>query len=230
MNGALRELPPEIPEWRRSGIFFAIAITLHLAVLLYPLAPRVGQLENPPPATVTVRLVDAVAPPTPMPMQAAPAIVPKPSRSPSPIRERRAAVRRSAIAMQREQAAPTASFSVPAVAAATQVPTAELAPALAMALPAVTPARFEAAYLHNPRPAYPPLSRRLGEEGKVLLRVRVSREGQAAAVDLERSSNFARLDEAARSVVSHWRFVPAKRGDEAIEATVIVPIVFRLEG
>ena len=99
-----------------------------------------------------------------------------------------------------------------------------------MASPAFTPARFEAAYLHNPRPDYPPLSRRLGEEGKVLLRVRVSREGQPAAVDLEKSSNFARLDDAARSVVAHWRFVPARRGDEAIDATVIVPIVFRLDG
>ena len=63
----------------------------------------------------------------------------------------------------------------------------------------------------------------------MLLRVRVSADGQPAAVDLEKSSNFERLDEAARQVVARWRFVPAKRGEEAIEATVIVPIVFRLD-
>ena len=51
----------------------------------------------------------------------------------------------------------------------------------------------------------------------------------AVAVDLEKSSNFERLDESARQSVARWRFVPARRGDEAIEATVIVPIVFRLE-
>ena len=90
--------------------------------------------------------------------------------------------------------------------------------------------RFDAAYLHNPRPVYPPLSRRLGEEGKVLLRVRVSAEGQPIAVDVEESSNFERLDEAARQVVARWRFVPASHGDESVEATVIVPIVFRLGG
>ncbi|MGB4855887.1 MAG: energy transducer TonB, partial [Candidatus Dechloromonas phosphoritropha] len=95
---------------------------------------------------------------------------------------------------------------------------------------AVTAARFDAAYLQNPRPSYPPLSRRLGEEGKVLLRVRVSAQGQPLTVDLEKGSNFERLDEAARRVVTHWRFVPARRGDEAIEATVIVPIVFRFDG
>jgi len=64
----------------------------------------------------------------------------------------------------------------------------------------------------------------------VLLRVRVSAEGQPVAVDLEKSSNFERLDEVARQVVARWRFVPARRGDESIEATVIVPIVFRLDG
>ena len=223
MNGALLELSPEIPEWRRSGRFFAIAIALHLAVLLYPLAPRVGPLEIPPPATVMVRLVDTVVLPAPMPLPAAPAITPKPL--PAPLRERRAAVPRPVITMQPEPAAPAASISVPATAA--PAPAADAAPA---ASPAITPARFEAAYLHNPRPDYPLLSRRLGEEGKVLLRVRVSREGQPAAVDLEKSSNFARLDEAARAVVAHWRFVPARRGDEAVDATVIVPIVFRLDG
>jgi protein TonB len=227
MNRAMLELPPEIPEWRRSGRFFAIAIALHLAVLLYPLAPTLGQLEIPPPATVLVRLVNTVAPPAPMPMSTEPVITPKPA--PAPVRERRALSPRPVIAVQPEQVAAAASFSVPAAAA--PAPAADATPAMpAMPAPAITPVRFEAAYLHNPRPDYPPLSRRLGEEGKVLLRVRVSREGQPAAVDLEKSSNFERLDDAARQVVSHWRFVPARRGDEAIDATVIVPIIFRLDG
>lgn len=224
MSGTLLEPSPEIPEWRRSGRFFAIAIALHLAVLLYPLAPTLGQLEIPPPATVLVRLVDTVAPPAPMPMSTAPVITPKPA--PAPVRERRALSPRPVIAVQPEQAAAAASFSVPAAVA--PAPAADATPA--MPAPAITPVRFEAAYLHNPRPDYPPLSRRLGEQGKVLLRVRVSREGQPAAVDLEKSSNFERLDDAARQVVSHWRFVPARRGDEAIDATVIVPIIFRLDG
>jgi protein TonB len=63
----------------------------------------------------------------------------------------------------------------------------------------------------------------------VLLRVLVSPDGRAAAVNLEKSSNFERLDEAARQGVAQWRFVPAKRGDEAVEATIIIPLLFRLE-
>ncbi|MCL2636270.1 MAG: energy transducer TonB, partial [Betaproteobacteria bacterium] len=61
------------------------------------------------------------------------------------------------------------------------------------------------------------------------LLVQVTADGRAGAVELKNSSNYARLDEAARRAVAGWRFVPARRGDEAVEASVIVPIVFRLD-
>ncbi|WP_218645004.1 energy transducer TonB [Aquitalea sp. LB_tupeE] len=95
-------------------------------------------------------------------------------------------------------------------------------------VPAMTEAGFTADYLHNPAPAYPPASRRNGEEGRVLLRVRVSADGQAEAVDIQHGSGFSRLDEAARETVANWRFTPARRGVQAIASTVIVPITFRL--
>lgn len=226
MNGARLELPPDIPEWRRIAPFLALAAGLHLAVLVYPLNLSIGRLEMPPPVAIMVRLVDAVSPSAPMPMQAAPAAAPQ--ALPAPPRERRAVAPRRILAMQPEQAAPATSFSIPAPEAAPAVPD---APATAsMPPPTGAAPRFEAAYLHNPRPAYPVLSRRLGEEGRVLLRVRVSAEGHPVAVDLEKSSNFERLDEAARAAVSHWRFIPSRRGNEAVEGAVIVPIVFRLDG
>ncbi|PKO55172.1 MAG: energy transducer TonB, partial [Betaproteobacteria bacterium HGW-Betaproteobacteria-21] len=43
-------------------------------------------------------------------------------------------------------------------------------------------------------------------------------------------SGSERLDEAARNAVSRWRFVPARQGERAIEASVLVPIIFKLEG
>ena len=39
-----------------------------------------------------------------------------------------------------------------------------------------------------------------------------------------------RLDRAAQEAVTRWRFVPARRGDVAVEAWVLVPIVFKLQG
>lgn len=94
-------------------------------------------------------------------------------------------------------------------------------------MPLVT-ARFDADYLQNPKPAYPHISKRLGEEGKVLLRVFVTANGLAEKIELRASSGFHRLDQAAQEAVARWRFVPAKRGEQAVTAWVVVPIVFSL--
>ena len=69
----------------------------------------------------------------------------------------------------------------------------------------------------------------MNEEGKVLLKVRVSSQGTALDVAVSKSSGFARLDAAATEAVTRWRFVPAKRGDEPVDSSVIVPITFALE-
>ena len=125
-------------------------------------------------------------------------------------------------------AAPADSSAPASFAVAPAVP-----PAPPVAAPAgppvVTEASFDADYLHNPKPTYPWLARRRGDEGKVMLRVRVSTQGNALAVEVKESSGFAVLDEAARDAVLRWRFVPARRGGEAMESWVGVPIVFKLD-
>jgi len=113
--------------------------------------------------------------------------------------------------------------SAPAVAAAPATPT--VAPA-----PPIIPPNFNAAYLHNPAPAYPPVARRLGEQGRVVLRVLVSADGQADQVEVRTSSGSPRLDAAALETVQRWTFVPARQGDRPLAAWVLVPISFRLEG
>lgn len=99
------------------------------------------------------------------------------------------------------------------------------APDAAAELPA-----YSAAYLRNPKPDYPALSKRLGEQGVVTLRVYVDTAGNPQAVQLKASSGFGRLDHAAQDAVKRWRFTPAKRGDDAIAAWVLVPIRFSLRG
>lgn len=94
---------------------------------------------------------------------------------------------------------------------------------------APTEASFHANYLNNPKPTYPAQSRALGEQGVVLLRVIVSASGLAESVELHKTSGFARLDTVAKNTVRRWRFVPAKRGEQAISGTVIVPINFSLK-
>jgi protein TonB len=91
-----------------------------------------------------------------------------------------------------------------------------------------TPPVYNAVYLHNPAPIYPPRARRDGTQGKVLLEVAVTADGQARAVEIKRSSGSSLLDDAAKEAVGRWRFVPAKLGEAAVDATVIVPVEFKL--
>ena len=155
------------------------------------------------------------APPKPAPPKPAPAdpAPPAPAVQPAP-----------ASPVGEAPVAPASSTGAP------PPPTPDRVGASAAAGPTVPAARFDAAYLRNPAPAYPPLSRRLREEGKVLLKVRVSADGSARTVEVDQSSGSERLDRAAREAVARWRFVPARRGEQPVEATVLVPIIFKLQG
>ena len=89
--------------------------------------------------------------------------------------------------------------------------------------------KFGVAYLNNPAPNYPRLSRKIGEEGRVLLKVLVSEQGAANTVEVEKSSGYARLDESAVDAVKRWKFIPARKGAQALSAYVLVPISFALD-
>lgn len=128
----------------------------------------------------------------------------------------------------------TAPAESPALVAAPP-PLPEPPPPQPIALPAAPPVVitepiFNADYLDNPAPEYPRLSRRAGEQGRVLLRVLVNAAGRAQDVEVRTSSGFLRLDQSARDTVRAWRFVPAKRGNEPVPAWVLIPILFKLEG
>jgi protein TonB len=93
----------------------------------------------------------------------------------------------------------------------------------------VTPPRTDASHLNNPAPAYPAMSRRLSEEGRVLLDVYILADGSVGEVKLKRSSGFPRLDTAAAEAVRRWRYVPARRGNEPIPFWYVQPVTFSLD-
>ncbi len=95
--------------------------------------------------------------------------------------------------------------------------------------PVVEAPRFEAAYLNNPRPAYPLAARRRGLEGRVVVRAEVLANGRCNRIELKSTSGFLPLDQAALDAVKKWRFVPARSGSQSVVAWVDVPIIFRLE-
>jgi protein TonB len=91
----------------------------------------------------------------------------------------------------------------------------------------MTPPRSDASALNQPA-AYPPLSRRLREEGRVLLDVHILADGSVGEVRLRQSSGYERLDEAALDAVRRWRYVPARRGDEPVATWYVQPVAFSL--
>lgn len=96
------------------------------------------------------------------------------------------------------------------------------------ASPPVIPAKYDASYLSNPLPVYPQMSRRLRETGTVGMRVLVGPDGRPQEVQVQKSSGYSRLDEAARTAVRRWTFVPSRRGDEKLAGWVTFPVVFNL--
>jgi protein TonB len=90
-------------------------------------------------------------------------------------------------------------------------------------------ARADVGALNNPKPPYPLAARRLGIEGIVRLAVLVRADGRCAEVRIEASSGSELLDQSALETVRRWRFLPARRGAQAVDTWVEIPIRFRLD-
>ena len=117
-------------------------------------------------------------------------------------------------------AAPKALAPITAPVAATPAP---------VAAPKVELPSSDADYLQNPKPAYPAMSKRLGEQGKVVVRVLIGVDGLVQKAEIRQSSGFERLDQAALMTAQRWRYVPGKRGGVAEAMWFNVPINFVLE-
>lgn len=80
----------------------------------------------------------------------------------------------------------------------------------------------------NPKPIYPLASRRMGEEGTVILSVHILHTGQVDEVRLKQSSGYLRLDQAAIASVKKWRYTPAKKDNVPISCWHLQPVTFSL--
>ena len=95
-------------------------------------------------------------------------------------------------------------------------------------LPYTTPARYRDSDLANHPPTYPLFARHNGLEGKVVVFVSVTKEGQANNTKIVKSSGVKSLDAAALQAVEHWNFVPAQEKGIPIDSTLMIPITFQL--
>lgn len=179
-----------------------------LSEIIEPPAPK----APPPPAP---------APKVPQPKTVAPRPTPLPP-APQPV------------AIADTTPAPAAPTGVstpqpPAPPVAAPVAATPPAPPAPPAPPKVELPSSDADYLQNPKPAYPAISKRLGEQGKVVLRVLIGADGLPQKAEIKQSSGFDRLDQAALTTVMRWRYVPGKRGGIPETMWFQVPLNFVLE-
>jgi protein TonB len=120
--------------------------------------------------------------------------------------------------------APRADITSVTTSAAPAVASSRSGGAPALVLPTT-----DAQGLNNPKPAYPRLSRRLNEQGQVVVRVFVTAEGLAQQGDIKTSSGYDRLDQEALRTVLHWRFVPGQRLGVPEAMWFNVPVNFVLD-
>jgi len=213
---------------RRVGVLATVLVHVLIASgLLLHVAWERRPVERP------VLAVDLLIPPKPI-------VQPPPPPPRQPVRPKPAAAKPTppvpappASLLTALPDAPATGFTAPPPvvppAPASAAPVAPPAPPAPVAEVPLVPPVFNADYLDNPPPPYPPASRRVGEQGRVVLRVLVSTSGAADEVQVRTSSGWPRLDEVARTTVKRWKFVPAKRGPEPVAAWVLIPISFRLE-
>ena len=207
---------------KRMLVPFLLVVALHLIAWRWLASPHGQEVAARIMNTVEVTLLPPPAPEVAPPVPPRPAM-PQPRQAPQPVAVRKAPQPVAVPMPVQETSAPvhesTPTPPAPVVAA----------PPVTAPEPTIEQPRYNAAYLNNPAPTYPLAARRRNIEGKVLLRAEVQTDGSCSRTELKKSSGSDLLDEAALKAVANWRFVPAKRGNQAVVAWVEIPITFKLD-
>lgn len=159
---------------------------------------------------------------------------PEPPAPPVPVRQRLAPTTPTPLAVAKATPEPSPEAPAP-VAPPTPVVGSErplstnTAPVVVAAAPRIELPSSDADYLSNPKPPYPPMSKRLGEQGKVVIRTLIGADGVAQEASIHQSSGYDRLDQAALATARKWRYVPGKRAGVAEAMWFNVPFTFILE-
>ena len=238
LDGILKPFTKTPPQrLSRNAVIALVVVLLHIGFIW---ALQSGLLLRTAELLVPIEvLAQLIEPPAPKPEPPAPPVPPARTVAPAPAVQKKVvpkpAVRQQTQPQPLAIADPAPSPNVPTgtVAPVTPTPPApEVAAPVAPAPPAPVAVQLpssNADYLQNPKPAYPPLSKRLGEQGKVIVRVLIGADGVPRNAEIRQSSGFERLDQAALNTALKWRYVPGKRGGVAEDMWFNVPINFVLE-
>jgi protein TonB len=171
--------------------------------------------------------VDFIAPPVPEKKEAPkpPLPKPKPIEKPQP----RQLVAEVPVVAPTDYVAPPPPPKLVPIIEAPAAPPAPTAPPK-LGEPVSLGGELSVACPERTPPHYPPASRRIGEEGTVVLHVELEETGLVAQARVQISSGHPRLDEAALSAVHSWRCTAAQRDGRPVRAVALQPFKFVLQG
>ncbi|WP_373425149.1 energy transducer TonB [Variovorax boronicumulans] len=201
--------PPSVFGLSRNVVIASGVIVFHAAALW---ALQSGLLRRAAEVVIPVEIMSQfVEPPKPKvePPPPPPPPPPKVAKAPPPPRPQAIREPKPTPAPQ----APVGTTEPPPPPAPPAAPTPPAPPALPPAPPAPPAVQLpssNADYLQNPKAVYPAMSKRLGEQGKVIVKVLVGVDGLPKSAEVKKSSGFDRLDEAAIEYIMKCRFVPGK--------------------
>ena len=84
--------------------------------------------------------------------------------------------------------------------------------------------------MYNPKPNYPLTSRKLREQGLVMIKLCVNQGGFVDDASVSRSSGFQSLDKSALATLSQWKFLPLSLALNHSSQCFQAPVHFSLEG
>ena len=229
----MRTVPyPILTLPKRTTVLIGGVVLLHMAGLW---ALHSGLLKRATEWVIPVAVVSEVPPPPPPPQikpppPPPPALPARPSLAPTPLALAPEPVPQPT---QAPAAPPTLAATAPENAPVSA--TAPVAPAPSVVVPAApaAPTKVDlpttvADYQAKSPPVYPAMSRRMGEQGRVVMRVLIGADGVPQQAEVQQSSGHGRLDRAASDAVMRWRYVPGKRGGVPETMWFQVPIEFKL--
>lgn len=197
----------------RKATIFAIIVGFHV-LLVWALLTSLGVIviDRPPPiikAEIIEEIADEDEPPPPPPtIETTPPYVPPPD-----------------FVVEVPSDAPASTGALVVSSKPAPPPVAEVKKGIKKA-PEIDP-KFKRRF----QPDYPPTSRRLGEEGSVVLEVLVGPDGAVKDGKIRSSSGFPRLDEAAlKHALRAWRFTPGTEDGVPVTAWHSVKVTFKIEG
>jgi protein TonB len=209
-------------RWGGLGLVLLLHVALLWTLLQHrilrppaPLEPLFAHVITPPAPP------QAEEPPKPQPPREVKLEKPRPIERPKP----RQLVVEAPVRSPAEPVAPPPP-PAPQVEAPVEAPP---APAPKPAGPITLSEELSVACPERTPPAYPASARRLGEQGRVLVRVELDERGQVSAARVAQSSGSARLDDAGLAAVRQWRCNPARRDGQPVRAVALQPFNFVLE-